>query len=62
MPSPSVACINPGNPCLPTDARVGDPVVPWSKGLAVDAIGQAAGTLVCEPARAIIHRMRFAED
>lgn len=62
MPRPSVACINPGNPRLPTDARVANPVVPLGKGVMVDAIGQAAGTIVCELACAIIRRMRFAQD
>jgi hypothetical protein len=62
MPCSSVACINPDNPRLPTGARVADPVVPWSKGLAVHAIGQAEGALGCGLACAIIRCMRFAED
>ena len=44
------------------DARVGDPVLLWGKGLPVDRIGKAAGTIGYELVCSITRRVRFVED
>ena len=44
------------------DARPGDPVVLWGRGLPVDAIGAAAGTIGYELTCSITRRVRFVED
>lgn len=44
------------------DARAGDPVVLWGKGLPVDSIGVAAGTIGYELVCSITRRVRFVED
>jgi alanine racemase len=44
------------------DARVGDPVLLWGKGLPVDSIGKAAGTIGYELVCSITRRVRFVED
>lgn len=44
------------------DARAGDPVVLWGKGLPVDRIGKAAGTIGYELVCSITRRVRFVED
>lgn len=45
-----------------TDARAGDPVVLWGKGLPVDTIGKAAGTIGYELVCSITRRVRFVEE
>jgi len=44
------------------DARAGDPVVLWGKGLPVDRIGKAAGTIGYELVCSVTRRVRFVED
>lgn len=44
------------------DARVGDPVVLWGRGLPVEEIAAAAGTIGYELACGITRRVRFVED
>lgn len=43
-------------------ARVGDPVVLWGRGLPVEEIASAAGTIGYELACGITRRVRFVED
>ncbi len=43
-------------------ARPGDPVVLWGRGLPVDTIGAAAGTIGYELTCSITRRVRFVED
>lgn len=45
-----------------SDARAGDPVVLWGRGLPVDSIGAAAGTIGYELTCSITRRVRFVED
>ncbi len=44
------------------EARAGDPVVLWGKGLPVDTIGKAAGTIGYELVCSVTRRVRFVED
>jgi alanine racemase len=44
------------------DAKPGDPVVLWGKGLPVDTIGAAAGTIGYELVCSVTRRVRFVED
>ena len=44
------------------DAQPGDPVVLWGKGLPVEIIASAAGTIGYEPVCSITRRVRFVED
>jgi hypothetical protein len=62
MPHTSIARLHSGNLRQPGDAPFGDPVVPWGKGLALDAIGRDAGTMECRIVSAILRRLRFAKD
>ena len=62
MPATTVTCLLPGKPRQPIDARVGGLVVPWGKGLARGAIGEAEGTMGCGPTCAIIGRVRLEKD
>lgn len=44
------------------ETRVGDPVVLWGRGLPIEAIAAAAGTIGYELACGITRRVRFVED
>ncbi|MBB5206710.1 alanine racemase [Chiayiivirga flava] len=44
------------------DARVGDPVVLWGRGLPIEEIAASAGTIGYELACGITRRVRFVED
>ena len=44
------------------DAKIGDPVVLWGRGLPVEEVAQHAGTIGYELTCGITRRVRFVED